>query len=115
MQQEVLLAVAGAAIVLLVGLLWLWRSLTRSPSQQAHEAAQDRAPPVEIGETYEFGITEFSDHHSGDRVAVGKVEGFVIFAEDVPRHAEVGDVVRAKVLSFNKGETSADATVVDVR
>lgn len=114
MQQDVLLAIAGAAIVLVIALLWLWRSLTRSPSQQAHEAAQDRDPPVEIGETYTFGITEFSDHHSGERVAVGKVEGFVIFAEDVPSQADVGDVVRAKVLSFNKGETSADATVIEV-
>jgi predicted RNA-binding protein with TRAM domain len=115
MQWEVVLVGAGALIVLAMVLLWLWRSFTRSPSKQAHEAAQDRAPPVEIGETYEFGITEFTEHHSGKRVAVGKVQGFVIFAEDVPDHAEVGDVVVARVLSFNKDETSADATVVDVQ
>lgn len=114
MQRELLLVGAGAVVVLSVLLLYVWRSVTRSDSKQAHEAAQNRAPPVDIGETYEFGITEFTDHHSGERVAVGKVEGFVIFAEDVPDRAEIGDVVQAKVLSFNKGETSADATVVDV-
>lgn len=115
MQREALIAVAGGAIVLLEGGLWLWRSRSRSPSERAHEVAKNRAPPVEIGETCEFGITEFTQHHSGEQVAVGKVEGFVIFAEKVPDHAEVGDVVSATILSFNSGETSADAQVVDVR
>lgn len=55
---------------------------------------------------------EFTDHHSGARVAVGKVEGFVLFTEEVPDGVEVGDVIRAEVLSFNRGRTSADARMV---
>ncbi|MFC7229027.1 hypothetical protein N0B31_16600 [Salinirubellus salinus] len=100
------LAVAGGAVAL------RRRTSDASESQRAHEAAREREPPVELGETYEFGVTEFTDHHSGARVAVGKVEGFVLFAEDVPDGVEVGDVIRAKVLSFNRGRTSADATTV---
>ena len=111
-------AVAGAAaIVVLLAVLVLVRRL-RGPSaaaresKQAHEAAQQRDPPVEIGETYEFGVTELTDHHSGQEVAVGKVEGFVLFTEDIPGDIQPGDVIRAKVLSFNQGRTSADATFV---
>jgi predicted RNA-binding protein with TRAM domain len=81
-------------------------------SKRAHDAAQEREPPVEIGETYEFGVTELTDHHSGAEVAVGKIEGFVVFAEDIPGDLSTGDVIRAKVLSFNEGRTSADATFV---
>lgn len=81
-------------------------------SKRAHEAAQERDPPVKIGETYEFGVTEMTDHHSGQEVAVGKVEGFVVFTEDLPSDVGKGDVIRAKVLSFNEGRTSADATFV---
>jgi len=100
----------GAAVVVL-GALVLWRRLTSDAgaSQRAHEAAQEREPPVELGEIYEFGVTEFADHHSGERVAVGKVEGFVVFTEDVPDSVSEGDVIRATVTSFNRGETSADA------
>lgn len=112
--------IAGAAVVAVVVLLGVVvlvrrrrRSAGRRASRQAHDAAQDREPPVELGETYEFGVHEFTDHHSGDRVAVGKVEGFVLFTEDVPKHVEVGDVVRARVLSFNTGRTSADAQFVE--
>ncbi|OTF05339.1 TRAM domain-containing protein [Halorubrum sp. SD612] len=110
-------AVGLAVAVALLALFALVRRL-RGPSSEAreskraHEAAQEREPPVEIGETYEFGVTELTDHHSGDEVAVGKVEGFVLFAEDVPGGLEPGDVIRAKVLSFNEGRTSADATFV---
>ncbi|MFC7143074.1 hypothetical protein ACFQMA_25070 [Halosimplex aquaticum] len=89
------------------------RSSGRRASKRAHEAAQQREPPVEIGETYEFGVAEFTDHHSGDRVAVGKVEGFVLFTADVPDSLAEGDVIRARVLSFNRGRTSADATFVE--
>ncbi|MES3516881.1 MAG: hypothetical protein PPP58_04360 [Natronomonas sp.] len=107
---------AGVGGVLLVAILVLvLRSGGRSDaaqSRQAHEAAQKREPPVDLGETHEFGITEFTDHHSGERVAVGKVEGFVLFVEDVPADIEVGDVIEAKVLSFNTDRTSADATFV---
>ncbi|AQL42460.1 hypothetical protein BV210_06920 [Halorientalis sp. IM1011] len=105
---------AVVVLLLVIVLLRRWRSSSGArESKRAHEAAQERDPPVELGETYEFGITEFTDHHSGDRVAVGKVEGFVLFTEDVPDSTSEGDVIRAKVLSFNKGKTSADATFVE--
>ena len=105
-------AAGGGALVLVLALLvgWRRRSSDRRASAQAHEAAQSREPPVEIGETYEFGVVEFTDHHSGDRVAVGKVEGFVLFTDDVPNSVDEGDAIWARVLSFNKGRTSADAT-----
>ncbi|WP_353633788.1 TRAM domain-containing protein [Halobacterium sp. NMX12-1] len=110
MDYVLVAAGVGAAIVVLATLL-LWRRLSSgsSESKRAHEAAQEREPPVELGETYEFGVTEFTDHHSGERVAVGKVEGFVLFTEDVPDAVSEGDVIRATVTSFNRGETSADA------
>ncbi|GAB7009597.1 TRAM domain-containing protein [Halorubrum trueperi] len=109
--------VAAAAVIVLFVLLVAVRRL-RAPSaearesKRAHEAARERDPPVEIGETYEFGVTELTDHHSGEEVAVGKVEGFVVFTEDIPGGLSKGDVIRAKVLSFNEGRTSADATFV---
>ncbi|GAB7091685.1 TRAM domain-containing protein [Halorubrum luteum] len=82
-------------------------------SKRAHEAAQNRDPPVNIGETYELGVIELTDHHSGSEVAVGKVEGFVVFTEGIPDAIGEGDVIRARVLSFNTGRTSADATFVE--
>lgn len=111
--QDIWLA-AGAGVVAALLLVGLWlrrrRSAARRRSRKAHEAAKERAPPVEIGGTYEVGVTEFTDHHSGDRVAVGKVEGFVLFVDGVPSSVEVGDPIRATVTSFNRGRTSADAT-----
>jgi len=114
MQHLLLGGVAAAVVVLLGGVLVLRRRRSSSAreSKRAHDAAREREPPVELGEAYEFGVTEFTDHHSGDRVAVGKVEGFVLFTEDVPDSLSEGDVIRAKVLSFNEGRTSADATFV---
>ena len=110
---ELYLAAGGGVVVVGAAAVALRRrSSDTSESQRAHDAAQERDPPVELGETYEFGVTEFTDHHSGDRVAVGKVEGFVLFTEDVPESVDVGDVIEAKVLSFNRGRTSADATMV---
>jgi len=107
---------AAAVIVLLVLLVGVRRlrapSSEARESKRAHDAAQQREPPVAIGETYEFGVTELTDHHSGEEVAVGKVEGFVVFTEDIPGGVSKGDVIRAKVLSFNEGRTSADATYV---
>jgi predicted RNA-binding protein with TRAM domain len=104
----------GVAVLLLLTLLLRRRGTADSrASKRAHDAAQKREPPVEIGGTYEFGITEFTDHHTGDRVAVGKVEGFVIFTEDVPKSCAKGDAIRATVTSFNRGHTSADATFSD--
>ncbi|GGM72144.1 putative RNA-binding protein with TRAM domain [Halarchaeum rubridurum] len=108
----VLLAAAAVVVLLVLTALW-WRSRTSTDareSKRAHDAAQERDPPVDIGETYEFGVTEFSDHHSGERVAVGKVQGFVVFTEDVPNAVDEGDVIRAKIMSFNRDNTSADAT-----
>lgn len=110
--------VAGGAVLLLVALVAVARRV-RSPSsdaresKRAHEEARKRDPPVEIGETYELGVTELTDHHSGAEVAVGKVEGFVVFTEGIPNAVGEGDVIRARVLSFNKGRTSADATYVE--
>jgi len=113
MDYSVVGAGAGVAVLLLVvGVVLLWRrrrSAGVRQSKRAHDAATEREPPVELGETYEFGVTEFTDHHSGDRVAVGKVEGFVVFAEDIPNGVSEGDVIRATVTSFNRDETSADA------
>lgn len=109
---------AVGAVVLLVALAVVVRRV-RGPSadaresQRAHDAARSRDPPVEIGETYELGVTELTDHHSGAEVAVGKVEGFVVFTEGIPDSVGTGDVIRATVLSFNKGRTSADATYVE--
>jgi len=113
--ETVWIAAGGGVVVVVLVALVLWRRRGRgaSESRRAHEAAQEREPPVEIGGTYEFGVTEFADHHSGDRVAVGKVEGFVLFTEDVPASLGEGDVIRAKVTSFNEGHTSADALFVD--
>ncbi|WP_255198722.1 TRAM domain-containing protein [Halorarius litoreus] len=109
-----LAGVSLGIVVLLVGAAVLsQRSGAADESRRAHEAAQEREPPVDIGETHTFGITEFTDHHSGAQVAVGKVEGFVLFTEDVPDGLEEGDVIRAKVLSFNQGHTSADAAFVE--
>jgi predicted RNA-binding protein with TRAM domain len=115
MEQLVVMLGAAGLLVVITGGLLLRRLRGTSKSRRAHEAAQSRPPPVQIGETYEFGVTEFTDHHSGTRVAVGKVEGFVVFAEDVPDQVSVGDVITAKILSFNRGRTSADATVVGVK
>ncbi|GCF14557.1 hypothetical protein Harman_24920 [Haloarcula mannanilytica] len=113
--EPIWLAAGGAALA--VGLVLAFavnrRTSDSNASKRAHEAAQEREPPVELGETYEFGISEFTDHHSGDRVAVGKVEGFVLFTEDVPSSVSAGDVIRAKVLSFNRDHTSADARFVE--
>jgi len=100
---------AGALLVLVALVLWWRRSSEKVASKRAHDEAQQRDAPVEMGETYEFGVTEFTDHHPGERVAVGKVEGFVLFTEDVPESVSKGDVVRATVTSFNRNGTSADA------
>jgi len=117
--DDPIVGLAAAVLVILVVLVIVRRvrgpSTEARESKRAHEAAQERDPPVEIGETYEFGVTEMTDHHSGQEVAVGKVEGFVVFTQDVPGGLGKGDVIRAKVLSFNDGRTSADATFVTKR
>ncbi len=85
----------------------------REQSQQAHEDATEREPPVEVGDSVSLGIKEFKAHHSGDRVAVCKKEGFVIFVDDVPESAEVGAVIDAEVVSFGEDRTSAQAEYVN--
>jgi len=108
-----LLGVAGLVAALLVVGRLRGPSASARESQRAHEAAQERAPPVDVGETHTFGVKELTDHHSGDKVAVGEVEGFVLFVEDIPSSLSPGDVIRAKVLSYNEGRTSADAAFVE--
>ncbi|MFB6140150.1 MAG: hypothetical protein ABEJ26_06920 [Halosimplex sp.] len=103
-------AIGAIAASLAVVVVRRRRSTGETASKRAHDAAREREPPVEIGETYELGVAEFTDHHSGARIAVGKVEGFVVFTEEVPDSVSEGDAIRATVLSFNRGHTSADAT-----
>lgn len=112
--ELVYVAIGGVVLVTLLVIVRRIRgpSSDARESKRAHDAARKRDPPVEIGETYEFGVTELTDHHSGEEVAVGKVEGFVLFTEGIPNSVGKGDVIRAKVLSFNSGQTSADATYV---
>ncbi|WP_247731259.1 TRAM domain-containing protein [Halovivax limisalsi] len=110
----------GAAILALVllalatrGLRRRWRvRRDRRRSRSRHEAAREREPPVAIGEEYTVGVQEFSHHHSGDRHAVAKVEGFVVFVTDVPGDVQPSDTIRVSILSFNRGRTSATATFV---
>ncbi|MFP8956080.1 hypothetical protein ACLI4Y_05075 [Natrialbaceae archaeon A-CW3] len=85
-----------------------------SRSWQAHQEAREREPPVDIGEEVRLGVLELETHHSGDRRAVGKVEGFVVFVQDVPEHVSEGDILRAKVMYFNRRKTSASASLLDV-
>ncbi|WP_408959377.1 TRAM domain-containing protein [Natrinema sp. 74] len=88
-------------------------SVSERRSRERHEAAQKREPPVDIGDTVTVAISEFTDHHSGERRAVGKVEGFVVFIEDVPEDCEVTDAIRISILSFNRGHTSATARFLE--
>ena len=86
------------------------RSADVRTSRRRHREATERPPPVDVGDVVTLGVREFSRHHSGERHAVGKVEGFVVFVENVPTDVDVADVIRAKVLSYNRGATSATAT-----
>ncbi|WP_254766892.1 TRAM domain-containing protein [Salinilacihabitans rarus] len=114
-----MIGTGSLAIGLVVGVVavaWALRRLRGRPSAderasaRRHREAQARDPPVEIGDEFEAGVVDFSRHHSGERHAVCKVEGFVVFVEDVPDDLERADAIRAKVLSFNRGHTSATAT-----
>ncbi|RZV08459.1 putative RNA-binding protein with TRAM domain [Natrinema hispanicum] len=107
----------GAFVALLIG-SWLFTrvrggSAGERQSRKRHQEAQQREPPVDIGDVETVAIREFTDHHSGERRAVGKIEGFVIFVEDVPDSCAVTDVIRVKILSFNRGHTSATATYLE--
>ncbi|WP_222919893.1 RNA-binding protein [Natrinema sp. SYSU A 869] len=110
--------VGGGVLVALVLVLWLFKrvrggSADEQQSRKRHREAQKRDPPVDIGDIETVAIREFTDHHTGERQAVTKVEGFVIFVEDVPDSCEPTDTIRAKVLSFNRGHTSATATYLE--
>ncbi|OAQ52692.1 hypothetical protein HTG_10220 [Natrinema mahii] len=109
----------GLLVAFVIG-TWLFRrvrgrgrSAAAQRSRKRHEEAQDRDPPVDIGDVETVAIREFTDHHSGERRAVGKVEGFVVFVEDVPDDCEPTDAIRIKILSFNRGHTSATATYLE--
>lgn len=112
---DVLVLVSGLLVVLVVGswLLKRIRSGGRSAAQQQsydrHKAAQEREPPVDLGDVREAAVREFTEHHSGERQAVCKIEGFVVFVEEIPADLSVGDVIELEVLSFNRGHTSATA------
>ncbi|NGM70022.1 RNA-binding protein [Natronolimnobius sp. AArcel1] len=104
-------------IVGVVFLTWLFRrargtgsSTAQRESRKRHEEAQQRDPPVDIGDTHTVAVHEFTEHHTGETQAVCKVEGFVVFVEDIPADLEVGDTLEVKILSFNRGHTSATAT-----
>ncbi|WP_255170491.1 TRAM domain-containing protein [Natrononativus amylolyticus] len=111
------LAIGLAMVVVfgwwLLGRLRGGRTADERESWERHRAARERDPPVDVGDVVTLGVTDFSSHHSGEVHAVGKVEGFVIFVEDLPEDLAVGDVIRAKVLSFNRGHTSASATYLE--
>lgn len=107
-------------LVIVVFSLWLLnrvrggsRSAAQRESYERHRDAQGREPPVDLGDRREVAVQEFTEHHSGERQALCKIEGFVIFVEDLPTGLEVGDVIEIRILSFNRGHTSATATYVD--
>lgn len=89
------------------------KSVAERQSYERHQAARERRPPVDIGDVCRLGVEEFAPHHSGDPRAVGRIEGFVVFVENVPAGVEVTDVIDVKILSFNRGRTSATATYVE--
>ncbi|MFC4247372.1 RNA-binding protein [Natribaculum luteum] len=113
-------SLAFGAVVAVVFGTWLFRRVRggrpadERESFERHREAQAREPPVELGDVHEAGVVDFSRHHTGERHAVCKVEGFVVFVEDVPADLEVADVVRFKLLSFNRGHTSATATYLEI-
>lgn len=80
-------------------------------SREAHQHAKQRTPPVDIGDEIKAGIEDFSRHHSGRQDAIIRKEGFVIFVKDIPGENSVGDVVCAKITSFNLGGSSANAVL----
>ncbi|WP_339104718.1 RNA-binding protein [Haloterrigena salinisoli] len=109
-----LVLVAGVFVVLVVGSRLRkrvrgGRSAGRRQSYEKHKAAQEREPPVDLGDVREAAVREFTEHHSGERRAVCKIEGFVVFVEEIPGDLAVGDVIEIEILSFNRGHTSATA------
>ena len=90
-----------------------WETDMEQQSWDRHRDAQGRRPPVDIGDVRKLGVEEFAPHHSGERRAVGRIEGFVVFVDDVPESVSVTDVIRVKILSYNRGNTSATATFLE--
>lgn len=110
--------ILGAGLVVLAllvaALAWHVRSLrSTAASRAAHDAAQGREPPVDKGDVIEAGVEKLTEHHSGRTDAMVKVEGFVVFVQDVPEDVEPADMLRAKVLSFNRKGTSASAKLLE--
>jgi predicted RNA-binding protein with TRAM domain len=89
------------------------REKERWESMQAHDEASERPKPVDIGDVFTAGISDFSAHHSGRRDAIVKVEGFTVFIRDAEDDYELGDILRAKITSFNRRGESADAVVLE--
>ncbi|MDL0140025.1 hypothetical protein PNP85_10970 [Halobacterium salinarum] len=88
---------------------WMDLASEIEESKKAHEEAKDREPPVDKGDLVELGVLEIEPHHSGGKRARGEVESFTVFVRDVPTSLEVGDIIHAKIMSFNRGKTSATA------
>lgn len=84
----------------------------REKSRKAHHEATNRTPPVHLSETVRVAVEELEVHHSGTNRAMCRKEGFVIFVKDCPNQLSEGDVIDAKITSYNRGKTSADATFV---
>lgn len=87
----------GAAVDGLAG----ERKYADDAAEVAHRTAQERDPPVDVGETYTLVVKDLSD--SGQPVA--KHETFTVFVDqDYPDDASVGDTVCAQVTHFGGGE-----------
>ena len=113
-----LLGGAGVVVVLVVYLSYRIgkargiKQGQRAASHEAHEQATEREPPVDIGDGVSLAVKEFREHHSGDRAAVCKKEGFVVFVDDVPDSVDVGDVIDAEIVDFGRDRNSAEAQYV---
>ncbi|MFC6716793.1 RNA-binding protein [Natrialbaceae archaeon GCM10025810] len=112
--------VALAALVAAVAIAaWLLartgseRATDRRRSLERHEEARQRDPPVDLGDERVAVVEEFTTHHSGERHAMCRIEGFVVFVEDVPDDLEETEAIRLKILSFNRGHTSARARFLE--
>lgn len=84
----------------------------RAESREAHNQATEREPPVDIGDSVSLAVKEFRSHHSGERAAVCKKQGFVIFVDGVPDGVDVGDVIDAEIVAFGPDRNSAEAQYV---
>lgn len=78
-------------------------------SKESHDKAKNRTPPVDIGDISKTGVIEITTDHRNEKQALCEVEGFKIFVENIPESLTVGDVIRSKVVSFNRGRSSAKA------